>query len=148
MEKDNLSDLRSLLEQKLNTFKDFLSATVLLKEAAVSEDVENIESLIEKRRSYIKVIDRIDCGIKKISGARMTLPSAETRKGIELLSTAIKNTAENAARLNGEFEIMLKSRHGDLRNRISEMSRNQAGIKGYAGGGQRKEQPRFLDIKL
>ena len=148
MEKDNSSDLCSLLEQKLNTFKDFLSATVLLKEAAVSEDVEDIESLIEKRRSYIKAIDRIDCGIKKISGVRITSPLAETRKGIELLSKAIGNTAENAARLNREFETILKSKHGDLRKRISEMSRNQAGIKGYAGGKQRKEQPRFLDIRL
>ena len=80
MEKDNSSDLRGLLEQKLNTFKDFFSVTVLLKEAVVSEDVEDIKSLIEKRRSYIKAIDRIDCGIKKISEIRITSPSAETRK--------------------------------------------------------------------
>lgn len=147
MKKDDLSNLCSLLEQKLSTFKDFLSATELLKEAAVSEDMQHIETLTGKRQGCIRKIDQIDCRIKDIKACVNSSRPSRTKKRAELLSTDIINIAENAACLNREFETILDSRRGEMRTRISETRRRQTGVRGYVGGVERRNQPRFLDIR-
>ena len=56
-----------ILEQKLAAFKEFLSATILLKEHLLSEDMKQIDSVIGHRQGLIRHIDNLDDRIKNMT---------------------------------------------------------------------------------
>jgi len=140
-------DLLELLEGKLNAFKSFLSATVLLKDAADLQEMEKIETLIAKRENSIKVIKGIDSRINRIRNSISALPG-EIAGRIRTLTKAIDDTAAEALHLNKEFEAIFMFCHNELKNRLSKARRSRDGVKNYAiraycGG----NLPRFLDVK-
>ncbi|MCD6197550.1 MAG: hypothetical protein J7K15_03120 [Deltaproteobacteria bacterium] len=143
MKTDNLHDL---LDQKLDAFRNFLSATITLKELTDSEDnMEKIELLVDKRRNCISRIDKIDNRINRIRKEIMILPS-ETKKEITKIVTMIDDTAVKAVHINKEFETMLRVHYNDIKNQMLKIRHSRDGVKGYVLRTFEKNQPRFLDV--
>jgi vacuolar-type H+-ATPase subunit I/STV1 len=139
-------NLRNLLEQKLDVFRDFLSATMILKELTDSEDdMKKIELLIDKRRSCINKIDKIDNRINRTRKEIITLP-LETKKEITKIVTMIDDTAVKAVHTNKEFETMLRVHHNDIRNQMLKARHSRDGVKEYVRRTFERNQPRFLDV--
>lgn len=145
-------DLHDLLQQKLDAFTNFLSATMALEELAGSDnDLKKMEPLINKRQGCINIIDRIDDEInslRKENPAFVSTLAREERERIKIITGRLDETASEAARTNVKFKEMLQSQHDDIKNRLLKMRHIQHGIQGYAHKKRKLNGPRFLDIRL
>lgn len=148
----NTGKLCDLLEQKLDVFKGFLSATMSLKELSESDsDMENIVLFIDKRQNCINTIDKIDREVNGIIKKRPPLISSlpgKDRESIKAFINAINDTASKAAHVNREIEMMLRLSHVDIKNRLKKAGHTRNGVKGYASKNYEKHVPRFLDVRL
>lgn len=143
MKSCNLCDL---LEQKLDAFSNFLSATMVLKELPGSKnDIEKIETFIDERQNCINMIDRIDCQINRIRKEITTL-SYKTKEKIKTLATIVDDTAAKAVHINKEFEAMLQFHHDDIKNQLLKIRHSRDGVKEYVVRNYGGNQPRFLDV--
>jgi len=153
MNRDNIVEkacaLSDLLEGKLVAFKSFLSATVLLKDAADLQEMGKIQPLIAKRESCINVIKGIDSRINRIRNSISMLPGEAIEK-IKTLKKAIDTIAAEAAHLNKEFETMLILHRDNTKKQLSNICQSRNGVKGYAAGyaamARGGNQPKFLDV--
>jgi len=143
MKSRNLCDL---LEQKLDAFNNFLSATMVLKELLESKnDIEKIETFIDERQNCINMIDSIDCQINRIRKEITTL-SYKTKERIKTLATIVDDTAAKTVHINKEFETMLQFHHDDIKNQLLKIRHSRDGVKGYVVRNYGGNQPRFLDV--
>lgn len=140
-----------LLEQKLDAFRNFLSATASLQDVFDIHDLKNIEALIEKRQDCVTTIDRIDARISEIRKNNLFPVSAlpdESKIKIESTVKAIENTALKATHQNREVEMALQIHHDDIKNQLIKFCQSRDGIKkGYTPDIHKENKPRFLDIK-
>jgi len=139
-------NLLDLLEAKLSVLRSFLSATVLLKDAADLEETKKIAALIGKRENCIRVIGEIDSRIDRIKDCMPEL-SAEAVERVRAITQSIDDAVAVAARFNKEFETIFMSRHNNLKDKLSKTHRSRDAIKNYALGAYGENQPRFLDVK-
>jgi hypothetical protein len=142
----DISELCGLLEKKINIFKDFISATVSLKDMIKEHHVEAVEMMIAQRHNHIAVINRIDAEIRMI---RETNPSYEAmlnpemRKRIQSLLKMVENCISKTMRLNKDCEAAAEDELHKLRNGLSRLGQREKSFKGYAG---KSWEPRFLDV--
>lgn len=139
-----------LLEQKAKAWREFLSATISLKERCSSQDaVTDDEEHIAARQKIIHVIDTIDCRINKIlagdPGYFASLSHDERKKEKSLIQM-ITDTAAQASRINEEAEALLRRSHDDLRSRILTLIHARKNHHGYSRKEPGSPQPRFLDV--
>ncbi len=144
--------LCDLLEQKREAFEGFLSATQSLE---VVPDFQNngkeIALLLNERRKYIKMIDRIDGRIntiRKESPSFMSRLSKEQKKRIARITALIGKVAVNAERINGECEATVTRWRDDFKGSIDALRRSQLSIRSNTRKAYREDQPKFLDITL
>lgn len=145
--------LSLILEQKLAAFKEFLSATIMLKEHLLSEDIKQIDSVIGHRQKLIRHIDNLDNLIKNITahpGTNRMEITPEREKQIEVLSTALEETITKAIKLNEECAAISTSRRDELEKELAGISNGRLALQGYAGGARRdngnNRTPRFLSV--
>jgi hypothetical protein len=142
----NTSRLCGLLERKINIFKDFISATVSLKDMIKEHNVEAVEMMIARRHDHLVFINRIDDEIRMI---RETNPSyqatlnPEMRKRIQSLLKTVENCINKTMRLNGDCEAAAEDELQKLRNGLSRLGQHDQSFKGYVG---KSWEPRFLDV--
>jgi t-SNARE complex subunit (syntaxin) len=145
-------DLHDLLQQKLNAFTEFLSATIALQELSGSEnDLKRINSLINNRQDCINIIDRIDDEINRLRKENRafisTLPREE-RERIKVIAEKLDDTTSKAAHVNSKLKKMIRFKHDDIKNQLLKMRHTWRGIQGYSGKGHKTHEPRFLDVRL
>ena len=141
-----------ILEQKLAAFKEFLSATILLKEHLLSEDMKQIDSVIGQRQGLIRHIDNLDDRIKNVtthSGTNRMGITLEKGKQIEALSTALEETITKVITLNEECAAISTSRRDELEKELADINNGRLALQGYAGGTRNSgtnRTPRFLSV--
>jgi hypothetical protein len=141
-----------ILEQKLVAFKEFLSATTLLKEHLLSEDMEQIDSVIGHRQGLISHIDNLDNQIKNTtthSGTNRLGIAVEKNKQIDDLSTALEETITKVITLNEECAAISTNRRDELEKELTGISNGRLALQGYAGGTRKNginRTPRFLSV--
>jgi hypothetical protein len=144
---DDIFRLCGLLEKKITIFKDFISATVSLKDMIKEHNVEAIEMTIARRHDHMVFINRIDDEIRMI---RETNPSyeamlnADARKRMQSLMKMVENVISKTLRLNQDCETVAEDELHMLRNGLSGLGNSEKWFKGYGG---KSWQPRFLDVK-
>ncbi|SFF95722.1 hypothetical protein SAMN05660649_00196 [Desulfotomaculum arcticum] len=62
----NHEDLIESLEQKLGKLNDFCNLTSLQRKAILDENINELNSLIQKKEHIIKTVDEIDNGLSKL----------------------------------------------------------------------------------
>jgi hypothetical protein len=140
----DLSRLCELLEQKIAIFRDFMSATISLKDMIEQHNVEAIEMLIARRHEYIMLIGRVDEAIRRIREAKPSYEAPETRKRIQSLMTTLENLINKTVRLNQDCEVTAEDELDILKNDLSGLDNRQTWFKSYRG---KSGEPRFLDVK-
>lgn len=144
---DDIFSLCGLLEKKITIFKDFISATVSLRDMIKEHNVEAIEMMTARRRDHIVFINRIDDEIRMI---RETNPSyeamlnADARKRVQSLMKMVENVISKTLRLNQDCETVAEDELHRLRNGLSGLGNTKKWFKGYGG---KLWEPRFLDVK-
>jgi hypothetical protein len=142
----DISRLCGLLEKKISVFKDFISATISLKDMIREHNVEAVEMMIARRHDHLVFINKIDDEIRMI---RETNPSYEAmlnpemRKRIQSLLKTVENCIKKTMRLNGDCEAAAEDELHKLRNGLSRLGQHDQSFKGYAG---KSWEPRFLDV--
>jgi hypothetical protein len=127
-----------LLEQKLITFKEFLSATLLLKEHLLSEDMMQIDSVIDHRKGLMRRIDNLDNRIKNMSThSNIILTRMASEKGtqIDYLSTALEELITKVIKLNEDCAAIATNRRCELGKELTGISNGRLALRGYAGTG-------------
>ncbi|MGO9137387.1 MAG: hypothetical protein ACLP9S_01535 [Syntrophales bacterium] len=138
------SRLCELLEKKIATFKDFMSATAVLKDMIEQHNVEAIEMLIARRHDYITFIGRLDGAIRSIREAHPLYELPATRKRIQSLMKTLENMISKTMRLNHDCEAAAEDELDKLKNHLSRIGHSQTWFRGYMGN---SGVPRFLDVK-
>jgi hypothetical protein len=143
----DISRLCGLLEKKISTFKDFISATVSLKDMIKEHNVDAIETMIARRHDHIVFINRIDDEIRMVRGANPSyeaMLNPETRKRLQSLMKMVENVISKTLRLNQDCEAAAENELHKLRSDLSGLDHSEKWFKGYRG---RSWEPRFLDVK-
>jgi hypothetical protein len=144
--------LTLILEQKLVAFKEFLSATTLLKEHLLSEDMEQIDSVIGHRQGLIRHIDNLDTRIKNMTmhpGTNRMGITSKKENQIEALSTALEETITKVITLNEECAAISTNRRDELEKELTGISNGRLALQGYAGGARNNginRTHRFLSV--
>ena len=140
------SRLCGLLERKITVFKDFISATISLKDMIREHNVEAVEMMIARRHDHLVFINKIDDEIRMI---RETNPSYEAilnpemRKRIQSRLKTVENCINKTMRLNADCEAAAEDELHKLRNGLSRLGQHDQSFKGYRG---KSWEPRFLDV--
>ncbi|MBE0528967.1 MAG: hypothetical protein IH629_07180 [Thermoleophilia bacterium] len=137
------NSLPRILEQKLAAFKEFLSATVVLKQHLLADDIKQIDTAIDRRQVLMRYIDNLDNRLKS-----MTRHSG-TDQQIEVLSTALEEAITKVITLNGECAAITASRRDELEKELTGISNERLALQGYAGGQRHNgnnRTPRFLNV--
>lgn len=143
----DLSSLCGLLEKKITIFKDFISATVTLKDMIKEHNVDAIEMIIARRHDHMVLINTIDDEIRIVRGANPsyeTMLNPETRKRVQSLMRMVENIIGKTLRLNQDCEAAAEDELSKLREGLSILGCREKWFKGYGG---RSWAPRFLDVK-
>ena len=132
-----------ILEQKLAAFKEFLSATISLKEQLLSENMKQIDSVIGQRQGLIRHIDTLDDRIKNMTA------HPGINKQIDALSTALEETIAKVIALNEECAAISTNRRNELEKELADINNGRLALQGYAGGTRNNvinRTSRFLSI--
>ena len=143
----DLSRLCGLLEKKIAIFKDFISATVSLKDVIKEHNVDAIETMIARRHDHIVFINRIDEEIRMLRDANPSyeaMLNPETRKRLQSLMKMVENVIGKTLRLNHDCETAAEDELHKLRKGLSGLGNSEKWFKGY---GRKSWEPRFLDVK-
>jgi hypothetical protein len=143
----DLSRLCGLLEKKIAIFKDFISATVSLKDMIKEHNVDAIETMIARRHDHIVFINRIDDEIRMIRETNSSYEATldpETRKRVQSLMKMVENVISKTLRLNQDCEAAAEDELSKLREGLSGLGHREKWFKGYGG---KSWEPRFLDVQ-
>ncbi len=143
----DLSRLCGLLEKKIAIFKDFISATVSLKDMIKEHNVDAIETMIARRHDHIVFINRIDDEIRMIretNSSYEAMLDPETRKRVQSLMKMVENVISKTLRLNQDCEAAAENELSKLREGLSGLGHREKWFKGYGG---KSWEPRFLDVQ-
>ena len=143
----DLSRLCGLLEKKIAIFKDFISATVSLKDMIKEHNVDAIETMIARRHDHIVFINKIDDEIRIIretNSSHEAMLNPETQKRVQSLMKMVENVISKTLRLNQDCEAAAEDELHKLRKGLSGLSHREKWFKGYGG---KSWEPRFLDVK-
>ena len=141
-----------MLEQKLAAFKEFLLATIMLKEHILSEDMGRIDAAIGNRQDLIRRIDEIDNRITSRTthpgtGRTGMIPGKERQ--IESLSIALEATITKVIAANKECTAISITRRDELERELVGIRNGRVALHGYAGGkgdDSSTRAPRFLSV--
>ncbi len=141
--------LHDCMEKKLNAFKQFYSASVVLKQHIDAGEVDQIDSIIQERRKYMDIIDRINDYILKIgrgTSSHVSSLNDEARAQIQVLTDGIGKTLRAISALDKECTIAGASRLGILKQELLKLNKNRHDLPNYYES--IPQTPRFLDMKL
>ena len=144
--------LPRILEQKLNAFREFLSATAALKESLLAQDMNRVNALTDQRQRLIHHIDDLDKQIINMTAHAGTLLmgiAPEKEKQIDALSTALEETITQVIKLNGDCAAIATGHRDELGKELSGISNGRLALRGYAGGARdsvSSRAPRLLSV--
>jgi hypothetical protein len=143
---DDVFSLCGLLEKKITIFKDFISATVSLRDMIKEHNVDAIEMMIAKRHDHIVFINRIDDEIRMIKAGNPSyeaMLNVDARKRVQSLMKMVENMIGKTLRLNQDCETVAEDELHRLRSGLSELGSTKKWFKAH----EKSWEPRFLDVK-
>jgi hypothetical protein len=132
-----LNDIDHVLEQKLKACEDFLSATLLLKEALETEEMTAVDHLIGRRQELIRVIDGMD---RRIGHYR-----PDKNKRSVILSEDLKRVLKQIMSANHDCDAIAAGRCEGLRKDLISIRRKEEGFHEYSRSKEKTQK--FLNIQ-
>jgi hypothetical protein len=150
MASHRLNDREAALQRKLQSYGDFLSATLLLKEALDREDLAEVDRLIKRREELIGMIDGLDRRIDLHPPAVSSHPDAA--KGGQATTVPVEIPAEMGILLrrilpvDRECAALAAEKCEAIKQTLMTTHHTKEGLQGYAPKTERTVQ--FLNMKL
>lgn len=136
---NNQVDINHVLEEKLRSYAEFLSATLRLKDAFEAEDMGKVEQLTVQREDMIRFVNGLDHQVNR------TNRDDDGGKKRAVITDALSKILQRIIAANKDCEkvaiVKCNSAKGDLRiihqqeKVMSEYANKQRGI------------PKFLDVR-
>lgn len=135
------NDMHLILEKKVKACENFLSSTLLLKEALETEEMTAVDNLIGHRQKLIRVIDSMD---QLIRHYRHAGPPDKNQRMV-VLSEHLKRILKQITSANHDCDAIAAGKCDGLRKDIINIRGKKEGIHGYS---RSKEQTqKFLNIQ-
>jgi hypothetical protein len=135
------NDLEHILDKKIHVCEDFLSATLLLKEALETEEMTAVDHLIGRRQELMRVIDDVD---RRLGQYRHTDPPHESRQML-MLAEDLKRIFEQIMSANRACEAVASGKCEDTRKELVMVRQREGGLTGYAP--QMNRVPKFFNVR-
>jgi len=139
------NDIDHSLREKSKAYAEFLSATLLLREALEAEEMKTVGRLLEKRE---EVVSRINEQDRLLDLYRRALPPDV----VSALSTRLSGITEDLGRTlkkiiaaNQDCNIIAASRRDTIKKELQMIRQEEKGHQGYAP--KMKRTPQFLNIE-
>jgi hypothetical protein len=142
---NHLNDMDHALQQKLESYEDFLSATLLLKKALETEEMTAVNHLIERREELIGIIDGLD---RRFSRHLQTLGSDHgpvISERMSKMSEGLSKTLERILSADQDCGILVAGKCDAMRKELNVIRHKKEGLQGYAPKTGRMVQ--FLDTR-
>ena len=130
-----------MLEKKVKACEDFLSATLLLKEALETEKMTAADHLIKRRQELIRVIDGMD---RRIGHYRHAGPPDKNKRRV-ILSEDLKRVLKQIISANHDCDAIAAGRCEGLRKEIISIRLKEEGFHGYSRSKEKTQK--FLNIQ-
>ena len=137
---NNQVDINHVLENKLRTYAEFLSATLELKDAFEAEDMGKIEQLTMQREDMIRFVNGLDHQVNQTnrddggSGKKRAVITNALNKIMQRIITANKDCEKVAT-------VKCNLAKGDLRM----IHQQEKVMSGYAN--KPRGIPKYLDVR-
>jgi hypothetical protein len=135
------NDMYHMLEKKVKACEDFLSATLLLKEALETEKMTAADHLIKRRQELIRVIDGMD---RRIGHYRHAGPPDKNKRRV-ILSEDLKRVLKQIISANHDCDAIAAGRCEGLRKEIISIRLKEEGFHGYSRSKEKTQK--FLNIQ-
>jgi hypothetical protein len=133
--------MRHILENKVKACEDFLSATLLLKEALENEKMTRVNELIKRREGLMKIIEGLDLKIDHDRRADSSDHNGRTARLLEDLRGILKQIIS----ANRQCDVIAAGRCENMRNDLTSIQRKKEGLQGYGYG--RQQLPKFFNTQ-
>jgi hypothetical protein len=141
-----MKDRDAALQCKLRSYEDFLSATLLLKEALENEAFTEVNRLIKRREALIGAMDDLDQRVKLSAPAVSTHRSDWADGQRTAMLEVMKGTLRRILAANRECEALAAGKCESLKGTLKATHHAREGVQGYAPKMGRTDQ--FLNMKL
>jgi hypothetical protein len=142
---NHLDDMDQALQQKLESYEDFLSATLLLKKVLETEEMTAVNRLIKRREELIGIIDGLD---RRFGLYLQTFPPDHRPvigERMSKISEALGKTLERILSADQDCRILAAGKCEAIRNDLIVIRHKKEGLQGYAAKTERMIQ--FLDMR-
>ncbi len=141
-----LDNMDRLLQEKLHVYKEYLTATMLLKEALQNEEMVKVKQLITEREKLAGKVDRLQQQAIHPGRQAMNFPPHRVNQSRQSkTSTEIEEIINYIITANKDCETLAVSRCADLENGLLLLRQREAALSGYTAKPRRR--PVFLSLK-
>lgn len=139
------SRINTMLAQKLNLCDQFLSATLQLQRALVSERMKEVERLLERREGLIRMIQRLDREMNRCwNEGPQGQDSAEIRQG-EQFSDALREVFGQMNTANQDCGSIASCKASAFLQEISQLRLEDEALQCYLR--PTAQTPKFLNVQ-
>ncbi len=142
---DQKDKLEPLLQEKLQAYKDFLTATLLLQEALEKEEMPQVTRLLAERDILAGKVDRLDQQLSHYEQViTIPLPTADRHRQAKI-TDVIAEILKSIVAANDACDSQAANRCAEMKHELLMMRQKEAGLHGY--GAQPQRLPVFLNVK-
>jgi hypothetical protein len=135
------------LQEKIQRLEEFKQATLKMKEATASRDIQQVVLHVKERKDLIDRIEQMDRVLHKFTQGdsfsieRLSRQSKNlARRCLEQLKTAL----ESLAAMDKECLTLARAHHDSMKSEILKVRHGLRAAKGYRL--RVEHHPRFLDV--
>jgi hypothetical protein len=133
-----------ILERKSDAYAEFLSATILLKDALETEDMAVAVRLIEQRAAVISVVNDLDREIVRCQKTGLYNEIGEAVRITTAMSEELSEKLRQILSANRDCNAVAVERLSLLRKELLIIHEKEEGIRGYS---QVEQIPKFLNVR-
>lgn len=134
-------DMYLILEKKVKACEDFLSATLLIKDALGTEEMAEADHLIGHRQELIRVIDEMN---QRIEYSWHSDPLEKNQRVVRY-SEDLKRLLTQIITANHDCEVIAAGRCADFKKELMNIRLKREVVHGYSHSQENTQK--FLDIQ-
>ena len=138
-------EIKRILERKSDAYAEFLSATLLLKNALEAEEMAAVNRLIERRAGLIGEVDGLDREIVRCRKAGPHDQTGETVRRTAAVSADLGEKLRQILSANRDCDAVAADRLSLLRKELLSISEKEEGLHGYIR--HLEQTPKFLNVR-
>jgi len=139
---DQKDKIEPVLQEKLQAYRDFLTATLLLQEALGNEEMDQVTRLLADREKLAGKVDRLDQQLSRYE--HVPLPPADRSRQAKI-TDGMTDILTSIVAANDACNTLAASKCAGIRSDLMMVRQKEAGLHGYTAQPQRP--PVFLNVK-